>query len=130
MTEQKLQDDAINLIDDILDKDNSKKKKLKNIDTEAIWIGGGLFDNNDGKDIKDISKEIIDVNEPFVDIVEDDFKSSIETITIDDDINIPSDDRIAIDRPKKIKIITDPNRLRLASDRIKKKYFREKSKGL
>ena len=101
MTEQKLQDDAINLIDDILDKHNSKKKIKK----YRHWGH-------------------------FVDIVEDDFKSSIETITIDDDINIPSDDRIAIDRPKKIKIITDPNRLRLASDRIKKKYFREKSKGL
>ena len=89
-----------------------------------------LFDNDDGQDIKDISKEIIDLNEPFVDIIEDDFKSPMETITIDHDIDIPSDDGIAIDAPKKIKIITDPNRLRLASNRIKKKYFCQKSKGL
>ena len=53
----------------------------------------------------------------------------METITIDDDIYIPSDDGIAIDAPK-IKIITDTNRLRLASDRIEKKYFRQKSKNL
>ena len=32
--------------------------------------------------------------------------------------------------PKKSKIITDPNGLRLASNRIKKKYFRQKSKGI
>ena len=94
------QDDAINLIDDILDEDNP----FKNIDTENIWIEDGLFDKDDGQDIKDISKEITDVNEPFVDIIEDDFKSPIETITIDDDIDIPSDDGIAIDAPKKKKI--------------------------
>ena len=50
----------------------------------------------------------------------------MKTITIDHDIDIPSDDGIAIDTPKKIKIITDPNRLRLASNRIKKKYFCQK----
>ena len=54
----------------------------------------------------------------------------METITIDHDIDIPSDDGIAIDAPKKIKIITDPNRLRLASNRIKKKFFCQISKGL
>ena len=43
---------------------------------------------------------------------------------------MPSDDGTAIDVPKKSKIITDPNRLRLASNRIKKKYFRQKSKGI
>ena len=121
MTEQKLQDDAINFIEDILDEDNP----FKNIDTEDFWIGDGLFDKVDGQDIKDISKEIIDVNEPFV----DDFESPRETIRLDNDIDIPSDDRIAIDMPKQIKI-ADPNSLRLASSRIKKKYFRQKSKGL
>ena len=45
----------------------------------------------------------------------------IETISIEDDIDIPSDDGMAIDVPKKVKIIIDPNRLRLASNRIKKK---------
>ena len=97
MTEQKWQDDATNLIDDILDEHNP----FKNIDAEDIWIEDGLFDNDDGQDIKDISKEIIDVNDPFVDIIEDDFKSPIEIITIDDDIDIPSDDGITIDAPKK-----------------------------
>ena len=62
-----------------------------------------LFDNDDGQDIKDISKEIIDLNEPFVDIIEDDFKSPMETITVDDDIDIPSNDGIAIEVPKKNK---------------------------
>ena len=122
MTEQKLQDDAINLIDNILDEDNP----FKNIDTDDFWIEDGLFQNNDGQDIKDISKEIIDVSEPFV----DDFESPIETIRLDNDIDIPSDDGIAIDASKKTKIITDPNKLRLASNKIKKKYFCQKSKGL
>ena len=60
-----------------------------------------LFYNDDRQGIKNISKEIIDVNEPFVDTIEDDFKSPIETITIEDDIDIPSGDGIAIDAPKK-----------------------------
>ena len=62
---------------------------------------------------------MIDVNEPFV----DNFESPIETTRLDDDIDIPSDERIAIDAPKKPKIITNPNRLHLASNRIKKKTF-------
>ena len=70
MTEQKLQDDAINFIDDILDEDNP----FKTIDPEDIWIEDRLFDNHDAQDIKNISKEIIDVNEPFVDIIADNFK--------------------------------------------------------
>ena len=87
--------DAINLIDNTLDEDNP----FKNIGTEDFWREDRLFDNVDRQDIKDISKEIIDVNKPFV----DDFESPIETIRLDDDIDIPSDDRIAIDRPKKNK---------------------------
>ena len=45
---------------------------------------------------------------------------------------MPLDDGIAIDAQKKKKkeIITDPNRLHLASDRIKKNYFRQKSRGV
>ena len=69
---------------------------------------------------------MIDVNEPFV----DNFESPIETTRLDDDIDIPSDERIAIDAPKKPKIITNPNRLHLASNRIKKKYFHQISKGI
>ena len=128
VTEQKLQDDTINLIDNILDEDNP----FKNTHTDDIWIEYGLFDNDDRQEIKNISKGIIDVNEPFVETttIEDDFKSPIETITIEDDIDIPSDDGIAIDVPKKVKVITNPNRLRLVSNRIKKKYVRQKSKGI
>ena len=92
VTEQKLQDDTINLIHDISDEDNP----FKNIDTEDFWIEDRLFDNDDGQDIKDISKEIMDVNETFV----DDFESPIETIRLDDDIDIPSDDRVALEAPK------------------------------
>ena len=73
LTEKKLQDDSINLIHDILDEENP----FKNIDTEEIWIENGLFENDDGQDIKDISKEITYINEPFFDIIEDDFKSPI-----------------------------------------------------
>ena len=119
MTEQKLQDDAINLIDNILD-DNP----FKNIDTGDFWKEDRLFDNNDGQDIKDISKEITDVNEPLV----DDFESPIETIRLDDDIDIPSDDKTAIDMPKKIKLISDPNKLHLVSNRINKNIFTKNEK--
>ena len=73
LTEKKLQDDSINLIHDILDEENP----FKNIDTEDIWIENGLFENDDGQDIKYISKEITYINEPFFDIIEDDFKSPI-----------------------------------------------------
>ena len=61
MTEKKLQDDSINLIHDILDEENP----FKNIDTEDIWIENGLFEKDDGQDIKDISKEITYINETF-----------------------------------------------------------------
>ena len=120
------EDDAINLIGDIVDEGNP----FKSIDTKDIWMEGRLFDNDDRQGIKDISKEIIGENEPFVETIEDDFTWPIETVTIEDDIDIPSDGGIAIDAPKKVKIITDPNRLCLASNRIKKKYFHQKSKGM
>ena len=124
---QKSQTDTINLIDDILDEDNS----FKNIDTKNIWIEDHhLFDNEHTETIKNVSKEVIDVNDPIEAFVlpDEDFKS-VETITIEDGIDIPSGDSIAIDALKKVKIITDPNRLHLATNRIKKKYLRQKSKG-
>ena len=61
-------------------------------------------------------------------LIREDFKS-VETITIEDGIYIPLGDSIAIDALKKVKIITDPNRLHLATNRIKKRYLRQKSKG-
>ena len=46
---------------------------------------------------------------------------------IDDGIDIPSDDGISIYPSKKVKIITtNSNQLRLASNRIKKKYLGRK----
>ena len=87
VTEQKLQDDVINLIDNILDEDDP----FKNIDADDFWMEDGLFDNDNGQGIKEISKEIIDVNEPFI----DDFESPIEKIRLDGDIDIPSDDGIS-----------------------------------
>ena len=137
-TEQKPQTDAFNLIADILDED----KPFINIDTEDIQIEDDLFDNDNKKAIKNISKETNDVSKPNKTIFDDiDFKinepietitipDNIETINVDDDIDIPSDDRIAIDAPKKVKIITDLNRLRIASNKIKKKYIRQNSKGI
>ena len=61
----------------------------------------------------------------------DDEFNPIETITIEDNIDISSDDRIAIYTPKKVKIITtNSNQLRLASNRIKKNCLRQKSRGI
>ena len=122
--EQKSHTDAMNLIDDILDEDNP----FNNVETEDTWIEDDIFNNDNTQTIKNVSKEITDVTDPIETIVlpDDDFKR-IETITIEDDIDIPSDDSIAIDALKKIKI-TDPNRLRLASNKMKKKYLRQKSK--
>ena len=96
MIEQNEPHDAIKLTDNILNEDNP----FKYIGTGDILIEGGLFDNYNGQNIKDLLKEIIHVNEPFTDIIDDDLKSSMRTITIGDDIHIPSDDRIGIDAPK------------------------------
>ena len=65
--------------------------------------------------------------EAFV-LPNEDFKS-VETITIEDNIDILSGDSIAIDGLKKVKMIADPSRLHLATNRIKKKYLCQKSKG-
>ena len=98
--------------------------------TQDIWIEDDLFDNDDTQTIKNVSKEILDVTDPIetIALLDDDFKLSV-TIAIEDDIDIPSGDDIAIDAPQKLKIITDPKRLCLASNRIKKKYICQKSKG-
>ena len=94
----------------------------------------GLYDDYDTKAIKNISKEIVDLAEPRKTITvtdgNDEF-NAIEAIATEDDIDIPSDDGIGIDAPKKVKIITtNSNQLRLASNRIKKKYLRQKSRGI
>ena len=109
--EQKSPTDAINLIDD-------------------IWIEDSLFDTYDTEAIKNISKEMIDIVEPIetITVTDDNAKlNPIETITIEDNIDILLDADIAIDALKKVKIITtNSNQLRLASNRIKKKYLCQK----
>ena len=109
--EQNSPTDAINLIDD-------------------IWIEDSLFDTYDTEAIKNISKEMIDIVEPIetITVTDDNAKfNPIETITIEDNIDILLDADIAIDTLKKVKIITtNSNQLRLASNRIKKKYLCQK----
>ena len=127
--EQKSKTDASNLIDDILDEDNPFNK----LDTEEMWIEDGLFDNDDTQAIQNVSKEILDVTDPIEKTIlpnKNDKFDPIETIKIEDNIDVPSDDGIAIDAPKKVKIITDPNRLCPASSTIKRKYLHRKSKGI
>ena len=109
--EQNSPTDAINLIDD-------------------IWIEDSLFDTYDTEAIKNISKEMIDIVEPIetITVTDDNAKfNSIETITIEDNIDILLDADIAIDALKKVKIVTtNSNQLRLASNRIKKNYLCQK----
>ena len=61
-----------------------------------------MFDDYDTQAINNISKEIIDATEPIetITVADDngDFNPT-ETILIEDDINIPSDDGIVIDAP-------------------------------
>ena len=89
-TEQKKQTDTINLIDDTLDEDNP----FKNINTKDIQIEDDWFDDDDKQAVKNVYKEIIDILNPINNI-------PLETITIDDGIDIPSDFGLAIDAPKK-----------------------------
>ena len=101
-TEQKSQTDAIKLIDDILDEDNP----FNNVDSEDIWREDDIFDNDNTQAIKNISKEIIDVAESIETITvtdDNDEFNPIEIIAIEDNIDIPSDDGIAIDATKKSK---------------------------
>ena len=61
--------------------------------------------------------------------IPDNIPSNLETIKTFKDIEIPSIDNLATDAPKKLKIISNPNSLHIASNKIKKKYIRQKSKG-
>ena len=86
--EQKSKTDASNLIDDILDEDNPFNKW----DTEKMWIEDGLFDNDDTQAIKNVSKEILDVTDPIEKTIlpdKDDNFDLIETITTEDNIDVP-----------------------------------------
>ena len=70
-----------------------------------------MFDDTDSKDIKKVSD------------------GAIKKINFGDNIETPSDDEVALDGLKKIKIIPNPNSVRLASNRIIKKYQKQRQKG-
>ena len=69
-TEQKQQNEIIDFIDDVIDENNP----FNDTETDDIYIEDVLFDNNNVTDIKDTATNII------------------ETINLDDDIDIPSGD--------------------------------------
>ena len=100
--------DLLDLIDDVLDENNPFNNKIK---TEDIYIEDNLFDDTDSKDIKKVSD------------------GAIKKINFGDNIETPSDDEVALDGLKKIKIIPNPNSVRLASNRIIKKYQKQRQKG-
>lgn len=153
---KKKQNDDIDLVDDILDEDNP----FKNIGTEDIWIGDDLFDDDDNQTVKGISKDIIDTsNDVINDTIQTDFSTvtteeptfptittleadfptiiddcdnSIQTIIIDDGIQIPNEDGVATDTrvPKKVKIISgNTNRIKSGADKILTKYKKQKPIG-
>ena len=92
--------DLLDLIDDVLDENNPFNNKVK---TEDIYIEDNLFDDTDSKDIKKVSD------------------GAIKKINFGDNIETPSDDEVALDGLKKIKII-------LASNRIIKKFQKQRQK--
>ena len=97
---KKNQNDLINLVYDVLDENNPFNDLIK---TEDIYIKDNLFDDTDSKDIKKVSDSVI------------------KEINFDDNIEIPSDDEMAVYGPKKIKIIPKSNSAHLASNSIIKK---------
>ena len=97
---KKTQNDLINLVYDVLDENNPFNDLIK---TEDIYIKDNLFDDTDSKDMKKVSDSVI------------------KEINFDDNIEIPSDDKMAVDGPKKIKIIPKSNSAHLASNSIIKK---------
>ena len=100
------QNEVITLFDDILEEDNP----FNNIKTDNIYIEDHLFDNNDSQDIKNISRDVT------------------ETIDLSDDIEFASDNELVHDAQRKINIITHPDRTRLESCRILKKYQTQQQK--
>ena len=106
-TEQKKQNEVITLSDDILDEDNP----FNNIKIDDIYIEDNLYDNKDSQNVKNISNGII------------------ETIDLSCDIEIPSDTELATDPPKKLNIITHPNRTHIESCKILKKCRKQRQKS-
>ena len=103
-TEQIKQNDLIDLVHDMLNENNPFNKKMK---AEDISIETNLFDNTHSTDK---TKKVSD--------------GVFEKINFGDTVEIPSDDEVAVDGPKKIIPIPNPNSIRLASNRIIKKYWK------
>ena len=82
---------------------------------ETIDIPDNIPDNLDIKNLKTIpiSLETEDIR--------DNIPNNLETIKTFKDIETPSINNLAIDEPKTLKIISNPNSLRIASNKIKKK---------
>ena len=76
---KKNQNGLIDLVDDVLDENNLFNDQIK---TESIYIEVNLFDDTDSKNIKKVSDGVI------------------KKINFDNNIEIPSDDEMAIDGPK------------------------------
>ena len=101
-TEKKKQNDLIDLVDDMLDENNTFNNKIK---TEGTYIEGNLFDDINSKDIKKVSDGVI------------------KETNFDDKIEIPFDDEVALDGPKEN--YSQPKSMRLASNRIIKIYLKQ-----
>ena len=97
----------INLADVALDENNRFKNQIK---TEDIYIEDNWFDNTNSKDIKNVSSSLIE---------ETGFGNGDDIVLVDD---------VAINDPRKMKIIPNPNGICLASNRTIEKYKKQRQK--
>ena len=124
--------------DDFFDNDDSQaiKDNLKEIIDFVKFNESDFFEDIDPENFEtiDIPDNIETISIPdnleTVDIPDNiDIPDNLETINTFEDVEIPFSDTLAIDAPKKLKIISKPNSLRIASNKIKKIYVSQKSKG-
>lgn len=107
--ELKKQNDIFGLIDDILDENNIFNDELK---TEGIYIEGNLFDDTDQRDIKKIAEDkVSEINPP-------------DNLLI---VDLP--DKDPINQGKTVRYDPVTNSICLASDKIKKKYWKQRKIG-
>ena len=88
----------------MLDENSPFNNKIKTEDIEDK-----LFDDSDSKGIRKVSDGVI------------------EEINFGSNIEIPSDE-VTVDGPKQIKVIPNPNSIRLASNRITRKISKARAK--
>ena len=107
--ELKKQNDIFGLIDDILDENNVFNDELK---TEGIYIEGNLFDDTDQRDIKKIAEDkVSEINPP-------------DNLLI---VDLPDED--PINQGKTVRYDPVTNSICLVSDKIKKKYWKQRKIG-